>query len=312
MIYAAPMEGITTFLYRRIHHKYFSGIDKYFTPFLALNQTHRFKQREENEFLPDQNPVLPVPQFLTKSSVDFLWAAEMMQSFRYSEVNLNTGCPSATVVTKGKGAGMLADTEQLDQFWSEVFDKKSPDLKISVKTRIGMSNMKEMAELIEIWNRYPFHEIIIHPRFREDYYDHEPRLDAFQQCASECIVPVCYNGEIKSVTDYDRIYKQFPEISSVMIGRGLIENPALARELKGGLPAQIEEVKAFHDELLQGYIQLMEGERDVLFKMKDLWTYMSRLFRNREEVLNSIRRSRNVAEYKIAVYNAMEFGLKKS
>lgn len=304
MIYAAPMEGITTFLYRRVHQKYFSGVDKYFTPFLAPNQTHHFKTREKNEFLPENNPIRPVPQLLTKSAVDFLWAAETLQEYGYQEINLNSGCPSPTVVTKGKGAGMLTDTNKLDLFFSEVFEKKPQDIKISMKTRIGMSDEKEVAALLEVWNRYPFHEIIIHPRLCEDYYSHEPRLEAFRICATESRSPAGYNGEIKSTEDYQRICAQFSTITSVMIGRGLIEDPALAREIKGGEPAKTEELKAFHDDLFQGYTKIMDGERDVLFKMKDLWTYMSHLFCEQEEVLRSIRRSKNFSEYRIAVDRA--------
>ncbi len=304
MIYFAPLEGITTYLYRRVHQKYFSGVDKYFTPFLAVNQNHRFKQREKNEFLPEENPTLPVPQFLTKSPGDFLWGIETLLRYGYQEINLNTGCPSATVVTKGKGAGMLSEPDKLNVFFSEVFAKKPKESRISIKTRIGMTSVSEWERLLEIWNRYPFYEIIIHPRLREDYYDHEPRMDVFRRCISDCKTPVCYNGEIRCRTEYEHFRLMFPEVSTVMIGRGLIANPALAREIKGGEPLRIDELKSFHDEIFDGYTEIMAGERDVLFKMKDLWTYMSRMFNDREAVLKRIRRSKDFSEYRVAVDKA--------
>ena len=309
MIYFAPLEGITTYLYRRVHQKYFSSVDKYFTPFLAVNQNHRFKQREKNEFLPEENPVPPVPQFLAKSPEDFLWGVEALQGYGYREINLNTGCPSATVVTKGKGAGMLADPDRLDAFFSKVFEKKPKDCCISIKTRIGMEDEAELGKLIDIWNRYPLQEIIVHPRLREDYYDHAPRMDAFRRCISDCSASVCYNGEIQSCSDHVHFRSMFPEVSAVMIGRGLIANPALAREIKGGEPLRLDELKAFHDDLFDGYTEIMAGERDVLFKMKDLWTYMSQMFQEEETVLKRIRRSKDFSEYRVAVGKAWMTGL---
>lgn len=308
-IYFAPMEGITTYLYRRVHQKYFSGVDQYFTPFLAVSQNHRFKQREKNEFLPEENPVPPVPQILTKSPADFLWGIEALLGYGYREINLNTGCPSATVVTKGKGAGMLAEPDRLDAFFSEVFEKKPEDCCISIKTRIGMEDEAELGKLIDIWNRYPLQEIIVHPRLREDYYGHDPRMDAFRRCVSDCKAPICYNGEIRSCPDHAHFRSIFPEVSAVMIGRGLIANPALAREIKGGEPLRLDELKAFHDEVFDGYTKIMAGERDVLFKMKDLWTYMSRMFREEETVLKRIRRSKDFSGYRTAVENAWAAGL---
>lgn len=309
MIYFAPMEGITTYLYRQIHQKYFSGVDKYFTPFLSINQNHRFKQREKNEFLPEENPVRPVPQFLAKSPEDFLWGMKALQGYGYREVNLNSGCPSATVVTKGKGAGMLSEPDKMNAFFSEVFEKKSKNCCISIKTRIGMEKEAELEGLIDVWNRYPFQEIIVHPRLREDYYDHEPRMEAFRKCILSCNAPVCYNGEIRSRADYGRLCALFPETGAAMIGRGLIANPALAREIKGGESLRLDELKAFHDDLFTGYTKIMAGERDVLFKMKDLWTYMSRVFIDSDTVLKCIRRSKDFSEYRDAVDTAWTNGL---
>lgn len=172
-----------------------------------------------------------------------------------------------------------------------------------------MTSASECEKMIEIWNRYQFHEIIIHPRLREDYYNHEPRMDVFRRCISDCKAPVCYNGEIQSRTDHANFQRMFPEVSNVMIGRGLIANPALAREIKGGAPLRIDELKLFHDEIFDGYAEIMAGERDVLFKMKDLWTYMSRMFNDGETILKRIRRSKDFTEYRVAVDKAWTAGL---
>ena len=114
--YFAPMEGITDAPYRRVHHSFFPGLDAYYMPFIAPTM-HRTLTNRESRDLPmaDSVPFRAVPQILTKVPEDFLWAADQCARRGYDEVNLNVGCPSGTVVSKGKGAGMLAEPEKLDE-----------------------------------------------------------------------------------------------------------------------------------------------------------------------------------------------------
>lgn len=210
--YFAPMEGITGHLYRRTHHRFFQGVDQYFTPFIAPTIHHKLSSREKNDILPEHNLGVPViPQILTNRSEDFIWAARELAGYGYGEVNLNLGCPSATVVTKGKGAGFLARPEQLDRFLEQVFTGlKNDGIGISVKTRIGMESPEEFEDLLEIYNRYPLRELIIHPRVRSDFYKNIPNRDAFRQGALEGTNPVCYNGDIFSPKDWEAFQNEFP------------------------------------------------------------------------------------------------------
>ena len=213
-IYFAPMEGIVTATYRKVYRKYYKGVDRFYTPFLAANQNHKFRRREKQEYIPYAPDT--VPQVLTSSAQDFLWAAGELSEAGYSEININMGCPSATVVTKGRGAGMLADKEKLDEFLYEIYSsgmvstlklsdpgKRGLDdvhseissdsgLKseaglpaVSIKTRIGMESHDEVYELIDIWKKYPIKEIIVHPRVRADFYENEPDLEAFEAICRE-------------------------------------------------------------------------------------------------------------------------------
>ena len=59
-------------------------------------------ERVRRDILPEYNRDTPVlPQILTKSVPDFLWAAGELAAMGYEEVNLNLGCPSGTVTAKG-------------------------------------------------------------------------------------------------------------------------------------------------------------------------------------------------------------------
>jgi tRNA-dihydrouridine synthase len=307
-IYAAPMEGITGYIYRETLAAGFGGYDKYFSPFAAATHTRSFKHREREDMDPahNRNQVL-VPQILTNHSGDFIWAARCIADLGYREVNLNLGCPVGTVVRKRKGAGMLQDPGLLDCFLEEIFEgcrEKGPG--ISLKTRIGLEDTEQADRLFEIYARYPLTELIVHPRTREQYYKGLPDLDRFGQLLQVYEdrggkAPVCYNGNIYNVEDLAEIRRRFPRVHAVMTGRGMLRNPALARQLKGGEGLTKTELHRFHDSLYAAYRQVMPGGGPLVNRMKELWAHMAVLFPDGGRQIKSIYKARSPVEYEGAV-----------
>ena len=302
--YLAPMEGITTYIYRNAYHSIFFPIDKYFTPFLVPKQKKSLSKREINDILPEHNQNLfVVPQLLTNRAEDFIRAAQTLREYGYKEINLNLGCPSGTVVSKGKGAGFLAHPAELERFLDEVFSKLT--LGISIKTRIGMEDPEEFGVLLPIFNQYPLEELIIHPRVREDYYKNPPNLPAFGKAAEESKHPICYNGNIFSAEDFKALLEKFPMISSVMLGRGSIANPDLHRQCKEQKPLEQKKKKEqflqFHTLVYGNYQEILCGERNVLFKMKEIWSYMIQSFSNYEPYAKKIKKAETLGHYETVV-----------
>ncbi len=298
--YFAPMEGVTGAIYRAAHHRYFPGADRYYMPFLTPTQDHVFTPRELRNAAPEYNRGIPcVPQVLTKNSGDFCWAARALFDMGYEEVNLNLGCPSGTVVSKGKGAGMLADPEGLDRFLDEIF--AGVEGKISLKTRLGLESPEEFPRLLEIFGKYPVSLLIIHPRVRRDFYREPVRLEEFGRALELYRGPVCYNGGLVTAEDCAQIQGCFPQADRLMIGQGLLANPALIRQIKGGGPPERKELRAFHDQLLHSYLEAFGSPRSTIFHMKELWTYLSRLFQGAEKPLKGIRKAEQMAPYQSAV-----------
>ena len=295
-IYLAPLEGITGWIFRSAVHECFGGFDKYFVPFIRPNQMGHLSAREKKDILPEHNTGMrTVPQILTNRADDFLRTAEKLKDFGYEEVNLNLGCPSKTVVTKGRGAGFLADPAGLDRFLGEIFEK-SP-VRISLKTRLGMEDASEFMALMKIYNKYPAEELIIHPRVQKDFYKNTPDLQAFARAADISRIPVCYNGDIFSVEDYERFTERFPGTDRVMTGRGVLKDPSLARKLRGGRGADKEELRRFHDILYAGYCEEMSGDRTILYKMKELWTYLAPLFSDSKKYAKNIKKAEKCIVY---------------
>lgn len=296
--YVAPLEGVTRSLYRRTHYKYFPGADKYFSPFLSPTRDYRLTRRELAELLPDLEAGLPlVPQLLVKEAGPFLLTARELRDLGFGEVNLNLGCPSRTVTTKKKGSGALADPAGLDRLLGNIF-AGAEDLTISVKTRLGIRTSDEFAALVPIFNRYPIAELTVHARVQEDFYRRPACPEALSSMVSEIKADFCYNGDILTPGDRDRIMPLFPTARAVMLGRGLIADPALIGECKGKPRPDKSLYRAFHDELAEGLITLGWSERAVLCHLKEIWDYMGALFDGAEEWRKPLRKAATLSEYR--------------
>ncbi len=291
--YFAPMEGLTDATYRALHHKYFPGIDKYYMPFFSPTMHRTLSPRERRELpLADSVPFTAVPQILTKNAEDFIWAAQTCCDLGYREVNLNLGCPSGTVVAKGKGAGLLRDVWELDAFLEAVF-AGSP-LPITVKSRLGLEHAEEFPALLEVFNRYPMQQLQLHPRVRKAFYSGSVDMEAFRYCAENSSNPVCYNGDLCTKTDISEFSKDFPQIGAVMIGRGLIADPGMLTDSG----TDVQKLQAFMDELLEGYTEAFGGSRNAMFRLKEHWASLLTHFADSDKLGKRLRKSTDVAEYK--------------
>ena len=290
--YFAPMEGLTDSIYRRLHHKYFPGVDRYYMPFLSPTIHRQLTHKEDRELpLADSVDFAAVPQVLTKVSEDFLWAAQVCRDRGYDEVNLNIGCPSGTVVSKGKGSGMLRDPAALDQFLEAIF-AKSP-LPISVKTRLGLEKREEFPAILEVLNRYPIKELTIHPRVRKQFYDGSVDMETFDYAVKNRHNPLCYNGDILTLSQAEALQEKYPEIQSVMIGRGLIADPGM---LSGGTDKAA--LEGFMKELMAVYEVEFGGSRNAIFRLKENWGFLHSRFEGCDKLWKRLRKTTDAAEFK--------------
>ena len=302
--YMAPLESVTTWIYRQAHAKIYGRLDKYFIPFLEPHEKRDFKTRELQEILPEHNEnIYAVPQILTNRSEGFIKLAKALKDWGYEEVNLNLGCPSKTVVTKGKGSGFLAKPEELERFLTEIFDALSGEVKISVKTRIGKEDPEEFPALLELFNKYPMEELIIHPRVQKDGYGNVPRLELYELAEKQSVNPLCYNGDLYTREQIRNFAERFPGTERLMFGRGFLRDPGLLYN-EGKDPKDIfEKFWAFHDLVYEGYQERNMGDRNVLFKMKELWSYQVYQFSEPERLFKTFKKVQDCNEYEQMIRN---------
>ncbi len=299
--YFAPLESVTTALYRALHQAHFGGVDRYYMPFVSPTQQHKFTPRQLRDIAPEHNTgVHAVPQILCKDADDFIWSVQELCDMGYTEVNLNLGCPSQTVTAKGKGSGFLASPDALDAFLAQsynAFAQMPVPMQISVKTRLGKHDAAEFTRILDIYNQYPISELTIHPRVQKDYYLGPVRMESFLWAQAHSKIPLCYNGDIVAPQDMRALHA----VDAVMIGRGLLADPALLRKLRGGKGASKDELRAFLTALFNEYTALYGSANNALIRMRDVWFYQVHLFADNDEFVQKFRRMKTVTEYKILV-----------
>ena len=310
-IYMAPLEGVTGYVFRNAFEEYYGKgrIDKYFIPFISPNKSKGYTTREQADIAPEHNAgINVVPQIMANDVGLFLEAAAMLKELGYNEINLNLGCPSGTVVSKYRGAGFLAKPRELDIFLDKALSSpQMKDMRMSVKTRTGMESHEEFKLLMAIYGDYPLSEIIIHPRVRTDYYKNSPDMDIFRWAVGESSVPISYNGDIFKIKEYVKLVEEFPDIDSVMIGRGFVGNQRLINQIADLTHDDLLDehdmatLEKFTCRLLRDYISIMDSEVNAMHKMKEVWIYINQFNPGHEKAFKKIKKSRSLTDYQNGV-----------
>lgn len=252
------------------------------------------------DLLPENNPLgLPVPQLLCSRALPFLKVCESLGALGYEQVNLNLGCPSGTVTAKHKGSGLLRELPALDGLLKEIFD--GCGLSVSLKTRMGMESTEEFTAIMEIYKKYPLKELIIHARARSGMYKSLPDREGFFRAVRDCPFPVCYNGDVFTPADMEALSPRLPGGAAVMLGRGAAANPALFRQLKGGDKLSKDQLRVFHDTLLDELLRSGYDGRCAMARLKELWFYMGHMFPGGGRLLKAVNKAQRLEDYRSAV-----------
>lgn len=304
-LFYAPLEGITSYVYRNTHAEFFGGCDGYYTPFISPSDNSKIGRKGFKDIIPENNThVRPIVQTLTNNAQSFIKFADKVREYGYDELNINLGCPSGTVVNKKRGSGLLREYELLRSFLDEIFEKSG--IRISIKTRTGFHSSDEFDNLLELYNKYPLEMLIVHPRCREDFYKGEPDYNAFNKAYKEAKAKICFNGNIFSTEDYRRIAKQYPDLEGVMIGRGAVANPAIFREINGGKKLTTAELIEFSEMLAERYNAILSSDTFTMHKLKEIWLFMMWNFPREDKVLKTVRRTGKLSELMHAIHTLPE------
>lgn len=306
-IYLAPLQGLTDWIFRESYAEHIGSFDKTFTPFIRVQQGEFYRPSQCNDILPAHNTFQkPVPQFLGNDADSFQRFEDLCLEHEYTEVNINMGCPFPIVVHKGMGAGILSHPERVAQLLENIFAKTK--LNISIKCRLGQDTVGEFEPLIPIFNDFPLSEVIIHARVGKQQYKGEVDQDAFARYASQVKHPVCYNGDILTAADIERIQALAPQVSRIMIGRGILQNPFLLAEIKKQELTPAEKahmLRNFHLSLIEHCKQKYSGDFHMLKRFEELWSYHAEGFEDGRKIYKQIKKCKNLTQYEAVVFKAI-------
>lgn len=303
-IYLAPFQGITTYTYREVYTKHFGGIDKLFTPFFTgIQKTSTLSKKVVELNFNHQNRVEVVPQILSKDADEIIRFTNYCDEKGYKEVNWNLGCPYPRVANKKRGSGILPYPEMVDEILTKAM--KEIDIRFSIKCRLGYFSPDEILDLMEIFNTHSVYELTIHARIGKQLYTGNVNLEALKKAMSLASIPVVYNGDIFSKSDFNNIEKELPDINRWMIGRGLLVDPFLPLKIKDSNFSDLEHQKEisyrFITDLYLAYRKATNDRLQSISVMKELWGNMAYSFDNPQKIFNRIKKTTSFEDYEQVV-----------
>jgi tRNA-dihydrouridine synthase B len=301
---SSPLQGFTDFKFRNAFHKYFGGVDTFYSPYIRLNGKFEIKPNYQRDILPKNNSTLEViPQIMTNDADEFLFVSKFVKELGYKELNWNLGCPYPMVVNRCMGSGLISDAKRIDEVLNKVHQES--DIIVSMKMRMGYENPNEILDVFPILDKYPIKNIAIHARIGKQLYEGGVDLDSFENCLTETRHKIYYNGDITSVEAFRTLKERFPSIDHWMIGRGIISDPFLAQMIKADTTEypknRMEVFGKFHDTLFNEYELSLSGFNHLMLKMYSFWEYFAQSLPNSKNVLKKVKKVKSLQKYEESV-----------
>ena len=300
-IHFAPLQGHTDDVYRRTHHQLIGGIARYYTPFVRV-EAGDIRSKDRRDIDPKNNGDVPVvPQIIFKDLKEFLYLVHEVEALGYREIDLNMGCPFPLQAKHGRGSGLLAHTDIIEEVANTI--KEHSHLTFSVKMRLGWDNAEEWKPVLKILNDTPLARITLHPRTGVQQYKGDIDRETFATFYEQCRHPLIYNGDLTRLEQLHDIEARYPRLAGLMIGRGLLARPSLAREYAEAREWSPKEhihcLCSLHESLTEQYARIVKGDAQLHSKLRTFWEYTEPLIGRKP--YKKIMKSGNLRNYMNAI-----------
>jgi len=226
----APMEDVSDPPFRAVCKA--NGADLMYTEFISSEGLIRdaIKSKQKLDIFDEERPV--GIQIFGGDEEAMALSAKIVEAVEPDLVDINFGCPVKKVVTKGAGAAVLKDVDNMVKLTEAVV--RSTSLPVTVKTRLGWDeNTKNIEEVAERLQDAGIQALAIHGRTRAQLYkgDADWTLIARVKENPRIHIPIFGNGDIDS-PEKALEYKNRYGVDGVMIGRAAIGYPWIFNEIK--------------------------------------------------------------------------------
>lgn len=274
-IHFAPLQGYTDFEYRRIHARHCGGVDTYYTPFIRWEKSG-IRDKDIKDIFPENNEGLHlIPQIICADTDEFNRLADAIQELGYGEMDLNMGCPAPMQTKLMRGSGILPHPTRVSALLREM--ERRPEVRFSAKMRLGLEEKEEWRELSDMLNSSCLKHLTVHPRIGKQMYKGEVDMDAFSEVYSSIHIPIIYNGDVTSMEQVSSLSERYPGLHGIMMGRGLLALPTMAKECLMGEEMPHEErmsiLMQMHEDMLGYCTRKYKVDSQILLHIHAFWEY---------------------------------------
>lgn len=298
-IVLAPMAGISNSAYRRICKEMGAGL---VVAEMVSDKAIVYNNKKTIDMLYMQDSERPISQQIFGSDVDsFVEAAKYIEkTMKPDIIDINMGCPVPKVAVHAQaGSALLKNPDTIYEVVKNVVDSVS--IPVTVKIRSGWDsnhiNAVEVAKMIE---KAGASAITVHPRTRSQGYSGKADWNIIKEVKNSVSIPVIGNGDIKSASDAKRMLDE-TGCDAIMIGRGLLGNPWLIKNILLSLDGKEEIVPSIDDriEMIKKHLDYLlefKNEKQVALEIRTHIGWYLKGIKNSNEIKNKIFKTTNITE----------------
>lgn len=274
-IHFAPLQGYTDYEYRCIHARYCGGVDAYYTPFIRWEKDG-VRNKDIKDLMPENNEGLHlIPQIICSDTDEFNRLSDVIQEMGYGEIDVNMGCPAPMQTKQKRGSGILPYPDAVQALLNEM--TKRPEVRFSVKMRLGLEDPHEWKVLTHMLNSSCLRHLTLHPRIGRQMYKGEVDMDSFHDVYDAIRIPIIYNGDVTTMEQVACLSEKFPNLYGIMIGRGLLARPTLARESilakEITMGERMDILLQMHQDMLDYCTRKYKVDSQILLHIHAFWEY---------------------------------------
>jgi tRNA-dihydrouridine synthase len=291
------MQDVTDGAFWSLMHRY-GGADVYWTEYFRVHGMSRPEKWIVSSIKENTTGKPVIAQLIGNDVPALVRNAQILQQLPVAAIDLNLGCPAPIVYRKCAGGGLLREPQRIDSILGAL--REAVQIKFTVKTRLGFSDVREFDTLLPIFAKHSIDLLTIHARTVAQMYRLPVHYEFIRQAVETLPCPVVANGHVFSAPQAQEVLRQ-TKAHGLMIGRGVIRSPWLFNQIRQQLRGEPvsyptgRHVLDYVQALWESQASFDATEKVQCERMKKFMNYLGEGVA--PEFLQRIRRSQSRADF---------------